>query len=84
MIALRVLSDLRNLDREDERRIDRLLRASLAAYRAAGDRGGSPDPGVVVQTACAHLAAGEREEAYFALRAAQELAPALPDQRVRE
>lgn len=75
-MALDSLADLRRLDRHLDRRLEALLRVSLAAYRAAGTRHRViPDPGIAVQTACAHLAVGERENAYLALRDAQDALP---------
>jgi hypothetical protein len=83
-VALRALGDLAHVAAGvEDGRLEALLRASVASHRArAGNGNGStPDPSIAVQTACAHLAAGDREDAYLALRTACDFLP--PELRAR-
>jgi hypothetical protein len=61
-------------------RLDRMLRASVQAHLADPHRNNGAGPALdeaaaAVRTACAHLAAGELEDAYLALRAAFDRLP---------
>jgi hypothetical protein len=79
LIALRALSDVASVAAAvADGRLEALLRASLAQHCAtdgSGRAGGTPDPATAVLTACAHLAAGGREDAYLALRTARDFLP---------
>ncbi len=78
VVALRALGDLAQLPAGVvDGRLEALLRASLAhrVRTNAGQDGHVPDPAIAVLTACAHLAAGGRGDAYLALRAARDLLP---------
>jgi hypothetical protein len=56
---------------EVRRRIDRMLRDALERHLESTDDAGAAVP--AVRVACAHLAAGDLEDAYLALLTARDL-----------
>jgi len=79
LVALRALGDIAPVAAAvADGRLEGLLRASLAQHCSSNGRGrdrGAPDPATAVLAACAHLAAGAREDAYLALRTARDFLP---------
>jgi len=79
LVALRALGSLAPVAAAvADGRLEALLRASLTRHCSTnghGHDGHAPDPATAVLTACAYLAAGGREDAYLALRAARDYLP---------
>ncbi|MEJ2864366.1 hypothetical protein [Actinomycetospora flava] len=76
VVALRMLGDLDQVAAGvSDGRLEALLRTSLSHHvkTRQGQDGAVPDPAVAVLTACAHLAASGREDAYLALSTARDL-----------
>ncbi len=78
--GLKALGDLRDLPTGvRDGRLERMLRATLDHHhRSPRASPGTEASAAAVRTACAHLAAGEHEDAYLALCTAYDFLPRRP------
>jgi hypothetical protein len=77
--GLQALGDLRDLPMGvRDGRLERMLRATLDHHRPPRASSATEASAAAVRTACAHLAAGEHEDAYLALCTAYDYLPRRP------
>jgi hypothetical protein len=77
--GLQALGDLRDLPMGvRDGRLERMLRATLDQHRPPRASPATEASAAAVRTACAHLAAGEHEDAYLALCTAYDYLPRRP------
>jgi hypothetical protein len=79
VVGLQALGDLRDLPTGvRDGRLERMLRATLDHHRPPRASSATEASAAAVRTACAHLAAGEHEDAYLALCTAYDYLPRRP------
>jgi hypothetical protein len=77
--GIQALGDLRDLPMGvRDGRLERMLRATLDHHRPPRASSATEASAAAVRTACAHLAAGEHEDAYLALCTAYDFLPRRP------
>ena len=77
--GIQALGDLRDLPMGvRDGRLERMLRTSLEHHRPPRASSATEASAAAVRTACAHLAAGEHEDAYLALCTAYDFLPRRP------